>query len=202
MPHKLLNFAPIKIFLFLSIPVLFIAFTLAVLEARNITHLFHERPTAITGSPATKGESKGSSASSIKQPTKSTGNMINNDSEDTQGAEVKDNNVGVGEADTLIAPSGIFVSNHHPNLSGAPASNQIQSVCHTSPGATCQIRFEKDGATKSLPPQTTDKGGSAYWTWKLQDIGLMPGSWRVTAKAILNEQIKISSDGMNLEVSE
>lgn len=102
----------------------------------------------------------------------------------------------------LSAPSGDFVSNHHPNLSGSPAPNRISSVCTTTPGASCTISFTKNGVTKSLPAQTTDAGGSTYWDWKLQDIDLSVGNWQVVATATLNSQTKTVNDPLLLEVAQ
>lgn len=101
----------------------------------------------------------------------------------------------------LVQPSGGFVSNHHPNLSDLPAPNSIVSVCNTTPGATCQVFFTKDGVQKSLPAQVTDSGGSTYWSWTLQNIGLTTGSWQVKATATLGYQTQSASDVMELVVS-
>jgi cytoskeletal protein RodZ len=103
---------------------------------------------------------------------------------------------------TLTAPQGNFVSNHHPNLDGSPAPNTEQSVCNTTPGASCQISFTKDGVTKTLPAQTTDSGGAAYWRWKLQDIGLTEGTWKVSAKATLGSQTQTADDVIPFEVGQ
>jgi hypothetical protein len=100
----------------------------------------------------------------------------------------------------LTTPTGSFVSNHNPNLSGSPAPNSMQSTCTTTPGAKCQITFKLGSTTKSLPAQQTDRGGSAYWSWELQDIGLTEGSWEVTAKATLGSQTKTATDSMKLEI--
>lgn len=105
-----------------------------------------------------------------------------------------------GQSKTLIAPSGTFVSNHNPNLDGDPAPNLIQSVCVTTPGATCTITFTKDGTTKSLPEQTTDSEGATYWDWKVQSIGLTTGEWRIKAVAKLGSQTKTAQDSLNLKV--
>ena len=102
---------------------------------------------------------------------------------------------------TLTAPQGNFVSNHHPNLGGTPAPNTEQSVCNTTPGAICEIIFTKDGVTKSLQPQTADSGGAAYWSWKIQDVGLTAGSWKVSAQATLGNQTKTADDAITLEVA-
>lgn len=101
---------------------------------------------------------------------------------------------------TLEAPSGTFVSNHRPNLSGSPTPSQEQSVCNTTPGATCYLQFVKDGVTKTLSEQTTDSLGAAYWTWDVKQSGFTIGSWQVTAIASLNGQVKTTKDSLSLEV--
>ncbi len=101
---------------------------------------------------------------------------------------------------TLEEPTGSFVSNHHPNLGGSPAPNNIQSSCTTTPGAKCTITLTKNGTTKSLGEKTTNDDGSAYWDWKLQDVGITEGSWQVTATANLNGQTKSATDPIALEV--
>jgi len=146
-------------------------------------------PQTQTAGQLTKGESQPSSTSQS-----STGQT-------TQPGDDKSTTGGGNDTTTLIAPSGNFVSNHEPNLSGSPAPNELASVCNTTSGATCQIAFTKDGVTKALPEQVTDRGGSTYWTWKLQDIGLTAGTWSITAKATLNNQMKTTNDALNLAVS-
>lgn len=141
-----------------------------------------------TASPYTKGQpslppSTNSSPSSHQQP---------GDQKSTSG-----NSTG----QTLLAPEGVFVSNHHPNLSGSPAPSTLNSTCSTTPGATCKITFTMGSVVKSLSAQTTDRGGSAYWNWKLQDVGLTAGSWQVQAVAHLNGQTKTTTDALLLEVS-
>lgn len=101
----------------------------------------------------------------------------------------------------LVPPTGTFVSNHTPNLSGAPAPNSMHSDCTTTPGATCQISFTRtDGKVKTLPTQTTDSAGAAYWSWTLQEVGLDAGSWTVEAKATLNNKAETAKDSTILEV--
>lgn len=174
----------------LIVGLLAIAAVVAILELTNTTYLFHDRPPEITASPETKGEPAPSPGTDVpqadKQPTP---------------ANQDNKNVG-GSAVELRQPSGSFVSNHRPNLSGSPAPNRIASVCTTTPGAACTISFAKDGVTKSLPEQVADRGGSTYWDWKLQDIGLTEGEWKVTATAKLGNQTKTATDAINLEVSQ
>ncbi len=99
-------------------------------------------------------------------------------------------------------PVGTFVSNHHPNLSGNPAPNQMSSTCTTTPGAECQIRFTKGDIVKNLPVKTTSSNGTANWNWKLQDINLSAGDWRVTAIASNGDKTVEASDPMQLSVQE
>jgi hypothetical protein len=98
-------------------------------------------------------------------------------------------------------PSGIFVSNHRPSLSGENLANQINSVCTTTSGAICTIVLTKDGKSISLPKQGTDNGGSTYWTWKLQDYGITEGTWRIKAVATLNGQTVTADDSVDMVVS-
>jgi hypothetical protein len=160
------------------------------LEALNITHFFHERTLEVTASPATKGPQP--ELNSKKADTNKSGNNSSGvDASNTPSSTVP-----------LETPNGIFVSNHRPNLSGSPAPNQINSVCTTTSGASCTIVFTNGSVIKSLPLETTDSGGSAYWTWKLQDIGLTEGTWKVQAKATLGSQTKTANDLMDLVVKE
>ncbi len=103
---------------------------------------------------------------------------------------------------TLAAPSGIFVSNHNPNLSGSPLPSQESSVCNTSPGASCYISFTKDGQTKSVSSQTTDRTGSTSWNWDINSIGLTQGTWTVVAHATLDSQKQSTTDSSFLVVKQ
>jgi hypothetical protein len=99
-------------------------------------------------------------------------------------------------ASGLLDPTGSFVSNHKPTNS----SPQEQSVCNTTPRATCFIKFVSGGTVKLLAAQTTDSNGSSYWTWDINSAGLSPGFWQVTAVASLDGQTKSTTDSINLEV--
>lgn len=172
--------------------ILIAAATVLVLELTNTTYLFHKKNLVTqpvtpnrTGGQNTKGETGQTSGD---QTPASTDGHNTKDNDTTQNTE-------------FDAPTGNFVSNHSPNLSGQPAPNTIQSVCVTSPGATCTISFSKDGVTKSLPVQGTDKEGAAYWSWQLQDLKLTEGSWTITAKATLNGSTKTATDPNKLEIA-
>lgn len=157
------------------------------------------RPPALSANSNTKGESDASPSPSntdqnANQTTPST-------STQPTAGDSKQNQSSAPTSSTsasLLKPTGAFVSNHHSRLSSG--YNTQQSVCTTTPGATCAITFMKDGVTKSLQAQQTDKGGSAYWSWKLQDIGLTAGDWAVQATATLNGQTQSASDALKLEV--
>ncbi len=98
-------------------------------------------------------------------------------------------------------PTGQFVSNHLPNLSGKPYSNHENSVCTTTPGVLCEIRFTLGSTVKALPPQRTNENGDATWPdWTLQSIGLTEGSWRITAVAANGSKTATAEDVTNMEV--
>lgn len=148
-------------------------------------------PTSNTANSETKGE-----VGNVKVPDNKNGSA-----DTTQPADNKSSTGGTTSPSApLQDPYGSFVSNHRPNLGGSPAPNEMQSICNTTPGASCEIIFSKDGIIKKLPAQTTDKAGAAYWTWKLQAVGLTEGVWKVEAKATLNGQSKTAADPVALEV--
>jgi hypothetical protein len=101
---------------------------------------------------------------------------------------------------TLVAPTGQFVSNHHPNLSGSPAPNTEQSACNTSPGANCDISFTKGSVTKSLGTKIADSQGLVIWNWKLQDVELSEGNWKIAATASGGGQTKTATDVQDLSI--
>lgn len=182
-----------------------LALILGVLEVTDTTHFFHKTQppvSRITAHTDTMGSNTGNNQKG--EPSGST--TSSNTAEPSTSTEQEDNksDSGGGNNQVLLAPdpSNGFVSNHHPNLSGHPAPATLTSVCTTTPGARCTITFTKDGVTKSLPTQTTDRGGSAYWNdWSLQSIGLTAGSWQIKAVATLGSQTEAATDSMDLVVS-
>jgi hypothetical protein len=180
-------------YLFLS-AIVVIAIIVAGLEVTNTTHIFHKQkpspviPTKISAtkptSPSKKGTSDKSAGASTGSPA--TGNKQGTTS-NSQAA--------------LIAPFGTFVSNHKPGQNGAPTSEQ--SICNTTPGASCFIQFTNGSVVKILAPQVAGSDGSTFWSWDSKDassIGLTPGSWKVSAVASLNGQTKTSDDSIPLEI--
>lgn len=167
--------------------------TIAALELTDTTHFFHDEkttPVATGSSFNTKGEPKKQSGTDDDEP------------QGGSNSSASTNPKAVGASANLITPFGNFVSNHRPNLSGSPAPNSLSSVCNTTPGASCTITFNKSGTIKSLPTKIADSNGAAYWDWKLQDIGLMSGTWKIQANASLDGQTKSASDALDLVVGQ
>ncbi|HEU5005124.1 MAG TPA: hypothetical protein VFT49_03515 [Candidatus Saccharimonadales bacterium] len=97
-------------------------------------------------------------------------------------------------------PSGTFVSNHIPNLSGTPAPSQEQSICNTVPGATCYIEFTQGNVVKKLDELTADSTGSVTWNWDVKTAGFTTGNWTVSAVASLNGQTKTTTDSRVMDI--
>jgi len=165
------------------------ALVIAGLEFAGVTHIFRRMPPT-SASADTKGEPAPQPSAQPPQQTP------------PSPGENNQKNAGGSHSAPLLPPSGNFVSNHHPNLSGKPAPNTLSSVCSSTPGASCVISFTQGGSTKSLPAKTIDQGGSTYWDWKLQDIGLTAGTWHIKATATNTEGSKSSTDAMPLEIGE
>lgn len=158
-----------------------------ILQLTHVTHFLEKKnPQASNSISSSANNQKGETTPTPTQ-TQTT----------TQPGDVKSNNGGSG-AVSLAAPSGDFVSSHHVGMSTTEVS-----VCNSSPGASCQIAFSMNGAVKSLPSQTTDRGGSTYWNgWTPASIGLAPGNWIITATATLNGQTQSTVDGQSLAVGQ
>ncbi|HSW79529.1 MAG TPA: hypothetical protein VLG47_02010 [Candidatus Saccharimonadales bacterium] len=104
---------------------------------------------------------------------------------------------------TPATPSGQFVSNHEPNLSGSPAPNTETSACTTTPGVLCKITFTSGSVVKSLPAQRTDSNGNTLWTnWTLQSVGLTKGSWQIAAVATNGSKSASVQDSSPLVVTQ
>ncbi len=167
-----------------------------LLELTGTTHFFHGSKQAPAVSTKTGG------GASVNNPKGESGTTSDTPTAPTDPGDTK-SNTNTDSSTTLLAPSGNFVSNHRPNISGSPAPNTLSSVCTTTPGATCTITFTNGGTAKSLPEQTTDRAGSAYWNnWAVQDIGLTPGTWKIQAIAKLNSQTKSTADALDMVVAQ
>jgi cytoskeletal protein RodZ len=151
--------------------------------------------------PSTGKSGDGGNSQTAGQNTKGVSTQ-NNNSSGTQSSSSPNSKNGSTEGATLVTPTGDFVSNHRPNLSGSPSPNTIESVCNATPGATCQITFvnTSTGDSKSLPAKQTDANGAAYWAWKLQDVGVTQGSWHIRAVAKMGNQTKTATDAEDMQV--
>lgn len=175
--------------------VLLLLFVIAIGIYVAYRHFHHPSTTQHAGSAgqATKGQPKQSTPTTTGQSNPSTSSS-NNSSKNTGTPAPQ-------PTAKLLPPTGNFVSNHHVSLSNS-ASNNITSVCTTTPGATCKITFTNGGTVKSLPEEVTDANGSAYWNrWTLQQYGITQGSWKITAIATLGTQTQSADDQLNLEVA-
>jgi hypothetical protein len=169
-----------------------LAVVVTALELTDTTHLFHTRKPSYnspTASPATKG---------IPEDEAGSASQANTDSANpsTQNDDAKHPTSETPSSAPLIAPNGNFVNRHDPS-----GNEQMESICNTTPGATCQITFIKGSATKSLPAQTADRGGATYWAWKIKDTGLTPGIWKITVTATQGSEKKAVTDTTDLEVA-
>ena len=182
---------------FLGIVLVVLVVLLAALELTNTTHLLHNQKvisgtipstTTTTSSPPTKDKANDAPAVGT-----------------TDGAESPKQ----GDATTSAPPSGSapitpfgnFVSNHSPNLDGKPAPSSVQSVCNTTPGATCYIEFtNQNGVIKTLASQKTDSSGATFWTWDVKQAGFSTGTWKIKVIASINGQTSTENDAQNLEV--
>ncbi len=169
---------------------------LIVLELTHTIHLFHSQ--AVSGNIPTISTSSSKSTSS-PSPSKRTSSNTS-----TTGSSTKDNTPPTASGTSslpLVSPFGSFVSDHHPNLGGTPAPSSEQSVCNTTPGASCTITFTNSSAVvKSLTAQTANNNGSVYWTWDVKTAGFTVGNWQIKAMATLNGQSQSASDPTDLTV--
>ena len=174
------------------IPVLvatFVVLLIALLYYTNHLPFWRHTPAAhTTGSTYTKGEPASTSTDKATgSPSGSTTNGKSTPSADnTQSSN-----------QPLTAPWGTFA-----NTYTAASNDQMQSTCNTTPGASCEIIFTNGVITKTLGAQTADAGGAVYWAWTPRQIGLTPGTWHLTAKAVLGSQTKtVSNDPLTLEIT-
>lgn len=189
------SFSRKTLFIWVGSLVVVAAVAIATLEVTNRTYFFHDAPRPVTASSDTKGEPQDAATTPVSD-TPPPGKDDGSSNTGTVPGDNKASGSGSGTIVNLLEPTGDFVSSHKVNKSSG-----MTSTCSTTPGATCVITFTKGSETKSLPAQTTDRGGSAYWDWNAQQY-LTAGTWRVTATATLSGQTKTAADATNLEVSE
>lgn len=137
-----------------------------------------------------------------KQPETGTLDKQNNSASGGTDSNKSNSSSAPNTSATLLAPTGSFVSNHRPSLSSNGSPSSEQSVCNTTPGATCEIQFTKGIETKKLSAQTADSNGSTYWNWDVNSAGITEGKWQITAYATLNGKTLSTVDAMALEVAQ
>lgn len=144
--------------------------------------------------------------SAATNPTADTPNSDDADNQGSASTSKAQSGEGMPPAPTVDSsiaprePTGTFVSNHRPNLDGDPAPNTLTSTCTTTPGVDCYIRFTNQDTIKQLPTIRTDADGNVVWNWKLQDIGLTAGEWKITAVAVNGNNEASASDALSLVV--
>ncbi|HEU4966018.1 MAG TPA: hypothetical protein VFT53_00870 [Candidatus Saccharimonadales bacterium] len=150
-----------------------------------------------TGSPLTKGEpSPSPSSSDTKSGNQTKTNTGTTNQTNTSTGSNNSSSTAPPITGSLTAPWGTFA-----NVYNAKTTDQMQSTCNTTPGATCQIIFTNGSVAKSLEAEMTDAGGAVYWAWTPQGVGLTSGTWHITAKAVLGTQTKTTSnDPLTLEI--
>ena len=150
-----------------------------------------------------------SKSKSVSIPTKENDQKIAQTSPEKVKAEnYTDNNEKNSTASsgnlnsTLVTPYGTFVSNHKPSLRNSVSPSSEESVCITTPGASCTIIFTnvKDNTNKKLDAKLADNKGTVYWSWDVKEAGFYAGTWKIQAIATSNGQSKSSEDSLGLEV--
>lgn len=182
-----------------ALALLVIVVVVAVLELTNTTHIFHKKHVPATipltaktnSSAATKPSTAPQSGSNP-----SSGSAAPSTAQDSKNPSLTGASSSAGL--TLVAPYGVFVSNHRPGQGSSPTTET--STCNTTPGATCYIAFTASGNTKAtqLPSQVAGSDGSTSWTWDAKT--LTSGTWQVKAISTLNGQTKSTADPTVLEI--
>ena len=181
--------------IFLALAALLIAVgVFSALETTGVIDVFKHKNPGLATEPVSDKRSGGVNT---KGETGTSANTTDTTTPATNDTKLPADNSN----EPLKEPTGNFVSNHHPSVSGNPTPSSMQSNCVTTTGATCTIVFTKGTVVKQLPDQKTDLEGAAYWSWNLQDIGLTAGTWKVQAKVTLGNQTKTADDAISLEVS-
>ena len=166
-----------------------------ILELTDTTYLFH-RKKAVSSTIASPSSSNSPSSSSNKGNSLASpsSNQTSTDTSAKAGTATSGNN------SPLLVPYGNFVSNHNPGQDGAPTTET--SVCITTPGASCYIKFTNgDGVVKTLAAGTVDSTGAVYWNnWDVKTAGFTNGTWQIEAVASLNDQTKSTKDDKPLQV--
>jgi hypothetical protein len=167
---------------------------ICILELTDVTHFFHEKK-AVSSTITKASSAPPSSSSSSDQADDSTATPSQTPS---NPGSTKDTSPTADPNAPLTAPYGTFVSNHRVSKESGTSED---SVCLTTPGASCTITFTKDDAVKTLAAGTADSNGAVFWNkWDVKQAGLTNGSWTINATATLGGQSKSTKDSLTLEV--
>lgn len=188
--------APLRPLALVLFAVATVIVAIIVLELTDTTHIFHAAPVAKTGTIKAAKPKLDTNKDKDGAPTSNAPTPAPTDT----GNSEKD------PGGTLPAPSGAapntphgsFVSNHTPNLDGDPSPSREQSVCTTTPGATCVIQFTKGDLTRTLETQTTSSDGDALWTWDVKQAGFTEGTWQILVTATLNGKTATAQDSFKV----
>lgn len=168
-----------------------LAVLITALELTNTTHIFHKQKVPAVIPSVSTNSNAGNPASTKNYSLPVNSQSSSSKSPSLAGSTTTENLV-------LINPYGDFVSNHHP---GGDTPLDEVSVCNTTPGATCYIKFTSGQTTTQLPAQVAGSDGSARWSWNVdKDAHLSSGEWQISAVAALNGQTKSTDDQIKLEV--
>jgi len=163
-----------------------------VLVILAVKHLFFKDIQQIPSTHLTSQSQQKTQSSTPSSDTPSNDTSVKQNAPSPSGGQAGSNN--------LVAPSGSFVSNHKPSLSGSSAPSQEVSTCNTTPGAQCYIEFQQGDIVKKLDAQTVDGNGSTNWKWDVAKAGFNEGSWQIKAVATYNGESKTTTDSFTLEV--
>ena len=166
-----------------------------LLEVTNTTHVFHKAKLTVSTIHSTHPSSTTAPSSSKSQAQPNVSSPPSNQTDKNTNLAAPASSSGMGPA----TPTGTFISNHQPSLGAQPDRTQENSVCVTTPGATCYIEFTQGSVVKKLDTETTDINGAAYWTWDVSQDGFTIGTWQVAAIATLNGKTATGTDTLEVQ---
>ena len=152
----------------------------------------------IVPSTSPANQSNGFSGSSPRTKGPSSSSQTSNSTSGSDASSDKSNTSSATSGSLTLTAAQTFVSNHSPGQNGSGTAEQ--SVCNTTPGATCFIEFTNGDAKKQLEVKPADSNGSVIWNWDITSSGLSSGSWKVRAVASLGGQTKTVDDERQLVV--
>lgn len=169
--------------------IIIVVVTVTALCAVAAYVLFFRGPDVSTTPSTTAEEDQASVAQG--QPAKNQNAATSSQSDKATGSS------GTAQGDGPVPPTGNFVSNHSP----MPNDN-LESLCVSTPGAVCDIRFSSGSTTISLGKKTIGSNGSVDWFWRPADIGITSGDWQIVASVTYNNKTVDQTDPLQLRVGQ